>query len=73
MPLLFQVLQALSSALSTRSVDLRSILIGLEFLVAGKIISTITIEPTIASVSVSGLIFIIRTFLSLSLELEING
>ena len=51
----------------------RSILLGLEFLVAGDIISTITIEPTLESVTVLGLIVLIRTFLSFSLELEING
>lgn len=51
----------------------RSILLGLEFLVAGDIISTITIEPTLNSVAVLGVIVIIRTFLSFSLEVEING
>ncbi len=51
----------------------RSILLGLEFLVAGDIISTIAIEPTLTSVSVLGLIVIIRTFLSISLEVEIDG
>jgi uncharacterized membrane protein len=51
----------------------RSILLGLEFLVAGDIISTITIEPTLESVAVLGVIVIIRTFLSFSLEVEING
>ena len=45
----------------------RSILLGLEFLVAGDIIRTV------ASVGVLGLIVIIRTFLSFSLELEITG
>ncbi|MCC2679166.1 MAG: hypothetical protein K0R29_1742 [Pseudobdellovibrio sp.] len=51
----------------------RSILLGLEFLVAGDIISTITVEPSLESVAILGLIVIIRTFLSFSLELEING
>ncbi|MGE3262764.1 MAG: DUF1622 domain-containing protein [Bacteriovoracia bacterium] len=51
----------------------RSILLGLEFLVAGDIISTIAIEPTLMSVTVLGLIVIIRTFLSFSLEVEIDG
>lgn len=51
----------------------RSILLGLEFLVAGDIISTIAIEPTLTSVAVLGLIVLIRTFLSFSLEVEING
>ncbi|MFZ1116915.1 MAG: DUF1622 domain-containing protein [Propionibacteriaceae bacterium] len=51
----------------------RSILLGLEFLVAGDIIRTVAIAPTFASVGVLGIIVIIRTFLSFSLELEITG
>jgi len=51
----------------------RSILLGLEFLVAGDIIRTVAIDPTFASVGVLGIIVIIRTFLSFSLELEITG
>ena len=51
----------------------RSILTGLELLVAADIIRTVAIEPTLQSVLVLGLIVIIRTFLSFSLEVEING
>jgi uncharacterized membrane protein len=51
----------------------RSILLGLEFLVAADIIRTVAIEPTFTSVGVLGLIVLIRTFLSFSLELEITG
>lgn len=51
----------------------RSILLGLEFLVAGDIISTVAVEPTMESVSVLGLIVLIRTFLSFSLEIELEG
>ena len=51
----------------------RSILLGLEFLVAGDIIRTVAVDPTFASVGVLGIIVIIRTFLSFSLELEITG
>jgi uncharacterized membrane protein len=51
----------------------RSILLGLELLVAADIIRTVAIEPTFTSVGVLGLIVLIRTFLSFSLELEING
>ena len=51
----------------------RSILTGLELLVAGDIIRTVSVEPTMDSVLVLGLIVIIRTFLSMSLEVEING
>jgi uncharacterized membrane protein len=51
----------------------RSILLGLEFLVAGDIIGTVAVEPTFRSLGVLGLIVIIRTFLSFSLEVEIKG
>jgi uncharacterized membrane protein len=51
----------------------RSILLGLELLVAADIIRTVAITPTLDSVLVLGLIVIIRTFLSFSLELEITG
>lgn len=51
----------------------RSILLGLELLVAADIIRTVAITPTLESVAVLGAIVLIRTFLSLSLELEISG
>src|ERR1700761_6051223 len=49
----------------------RSILLGLEFLVAADIIRTVTITPTAQSVAVLAGIVVIRTFLSFSLEVEI--
>jgi uncharacterized membrane protein len=51
----------------------RSILTGLELLVAADIIRTVAVEPTLQSVLVLGLIVLIRTFLSFSLEVEIDG
>lgn len=51
----------------------RSILLGLEFLVAGDIIGTVAVEPTFQSLGVLGLIVVIRTFLSFSLEVELEG
>lgn len=51
----------------------KSILLGLEFLVAGDIIATVVIEPTMESVLILGVIVIIRTFLSFSLEVELEG
>lgn len=51
----------------------RSILLGLELLVAADIIRTVAVTPTFRSVGVLGLIVVIRTFLSFSLELEITG
>lgn len=51
----------------------RSILLGLELLVAADIIRTVAVTPTIESVGVLAGIVLIRTFLSWSLELEISG
>lgn len=51
----------------------RSILLGLEFLVAADIIKTVAVTPTFESVGVLALIVLIRTFLSWSLQLEISG
>lgn len=51
----------------------RSILLGLELLVAADIIRTVAVAPTYESVGVLAIIVLIRTFLSFSLELEITG
>ncbi len=51
----------------------RSILLGLELLVAADIIRTVAVTPTLTGVAVLALIVVIRTFLSFSLELEITG
>jgi len=51
----------------------RSILLGLEFLVAGDIIRTVAVDPTFDNVLVLGLIVLIRTFLSTTLQLEVEG
>lgn len=51
----------------------RAILLGLEFLIAGDIIRTVVVAPTLQNVLVLGIIVLIRTFLSLSLQLEIEG
>lgn len=51
----------------------RAILLGLEFLVGGDIIRTVAVSPTFASVGVLALIVLVRTFLSFSLEVEIDG
>ena len=50
-----------------------SILLGLEFLVAADIINTVAIEPNLDSLAVLAGIVLIRTFLSFSLEVEIEG
>lgn len=51
----------------------RSILLGLELLVAGDIIRTVAVSPTFTSVGVLAAVVLIRTFLSFTLELEITG
>ena len=56
-----------------RTVFGRSILLGLEFLVAADIIRTVAVDPSLENVGVLGLIVLIRTFLSFSLEVEIDG
>ena len=49
------------------------ILIGLELLIAADIVRTVAITPTLESVAVLGLIVIIRTFLSMTLQVELDG
>jgi uncharacterized membrane protein len=51
----------------------RAILLGLEFLVAADIINTVAFEPTLHSLAILAGIVLIRTFLSFSLEVEIEG
>lgn len=51
----------------------RAILLGLELLVAADIINTVAVEPTLDSIAVLAGIVVIRTFLSFSLEAEIEG
>lgn len=51
----------------------RTILVGLEFLVAADIINTVVIELNLENVLSLGVIVIIRTLLSFSLEAEIEG
>ena len=51
----------------------RAILLGLELLVAGDIIRTVAVSPTLENLAVLGAIVLIRTFLSFSLEMEVNG
>ncbi len=51
----------------------RAILLGLEFLIIADIVLTITVDPTLASAMALGLIVLVRTFLSFSLEIELEG
>ena len=49
------------------------LLLGLEILVAADLVRTVAVAPTAQNVAVLGLIVLIRTFLSFSLEVEIEG
>ena len=51
----------------------RSVLFALELLVAADLIRTVAVQPTLENVAVLGIIVLIRTFLSFSLEVEIKG
>jgi uncharacterized membrane protein len=51
----------------------RSILLGLEFMIAGDIIRTVVVTATLASVGTLALVVLVRTFLSMTLHLEVEG
>lgn len=57
----------------TRQIVGKSILLGLEVLIAADIMQTVVTEATLRSVLVLGFIVLIRTFLSLSLQVELEG
>ena len=58
---------------SLRTSSARILLLALELLVAADIVRTVALEPTLESVAVLGLLVVIRTFLSWSLVVEIEG
>lgn len=51
----------------------RAILLGLEVLVAADIVRSVTLAPTLDSLAVLAALVVIRTFLSWSLGLELEG
>ena len=51
----------------------RALQLGLEFLIAADIISTITVEPTREKIVSLALLIVVRTFLSWSIAVEIEG
>lgn len=51
----------------------RAIILGLEFLIAGDIIRTVVVADTLENVAILGLIILIRSFLSVTLHLEVEG
>jgi uncharacterized membrane protein len=65
--------QALAAYRALRRDLGRALLVGLEFLVAAGIIRSVAVAPTFQSVGVLGLLILVRTFLSWSLEVEVHG
>ena len=51
----------------------RTILLGLEVLIVADIILTVAIDQTLESAATLGLIVLVRTFLSFSLDIEMDG
>ena len=51
----------------------RAVLLGLEVLIIADIVLTITVERTVQSALTLGIIVLVRTFLSFSLEIELEG
>ena len=51
----------------------RVILLGLEVLIIADIVRTIVIDQTVESVTILGVIVLIRILLSFSLEVEVDG
>lgn len=51
----------------------RSMLLGLTFLVAADVISTVALAPTLTNVGILGILIVLRTFLSWSLVVELEG
>lgn len=51
----------------------KALLLGLELLVAADVVRTVALEPTLKNVALLGLLVLIRTFLSWSLAVEMEG
>lgn len=51
----------------------RTLLLGLEVLIAADLIHTVAVQPTVTNVLTLGLIVVIRTFLSFSVGIEVEG
>ena len=71
---LFQFRQGAGDAYDQFKVYIgKALLLGLEFLVAADIVRTVVLEPTMEHVSILGVLVVIRTFLSWSVVVEIEG
>jgi uncharacterized membrane protein len=71
---LLDLRQRAESAYQRYKVQLaKALLLGLEFLVAADIVRTVALDSTLRSVITLGLLVIVRTFLSWSIVVEIEG
>lgn len=64
---------ARQATLAFKRVMARGMLIGLDLLIAADVIKTVTLDGTLESALVLGLLVLIRTFLSWSMVLEVSG
>jgi uncharacterized membrane protein len=51
----------------------KALLLGLEFLVAADIVRTVALDATLTNVAILGALVVVRTFLSWSLVVEMDG
>jgi uncharacterized membrane protein len=51
----------------------RAMLLGLEILIAADVVRTVALEPTMRNFEALGMLVVVRTFLSWSIVLEIEG
>ncbi len=62
-----------SAYVVVRNIFGRSVLLGLEILVAADLVRTIAVAPTLDNLMALGLLVLIRTFLSWSFDVELEG
>jgi uncharacterized membrane protein len=62
-----------ASVRTFRTVFGGALLLALEILIAADLTRTVTVDPTLDNVLVLGVIVLIRTVLSISLDIEIDG
>jgi len=71
---LFQIIRKkLGTFLALRIFIGKALQVGLEFLVAADIIKTVSIKPTREGIVSLGLLILVRTFLSWSITVEVEG
>ncbi len=69
----FSVMTTHEAYIAFRRRSVRGLILGLEFLVAADIIKTITVDYSLHSVLMLGMIIVLRTFLVFALHLEVDG